>query len=251
MVYFISDIHLGFGGTEAERIKEELLLKFLEKIKKNCEVLFIVGDLFDYWFDYKHVIPRKFFRTLAALDNLKKNDIQIEYLMGNHDFGHWIFFEKELSIPIYKNDIEREINGTAFYISHGDGKAYNDTGYRVLKKILRNPVSNWLYRLLHPDIGIGLASSSSKTSRNYTDKKDFGETDGMKDFAANKIEEGCDFVIMGHKHQIEKHNFGKGIYYNLGDWLNEPTFGYFDGTEMHLSYVKDFIEKGNLIPIEF
>ena len=138
MIYFISDAHLGHEKKDINRTVEDTLIAFLGKIQSDCEKLFIVGDLFDYWFEYKSVIPKIYIRTLAALINLKDKGIPIEYIMGNHDFGHYKYFEEEMGIPVFRDDIEREINGKKFYISHGDGKSYNDTGYLILKKILRN-----------------------------------------------------------------------------------------------------------------
>jgi len=241
MVYFISDIHLGFYKRERDVLRENILLRFLDHISNNCKKLFIVGDLFDYWFEYKYVVPKYYYRTLSKLREMRDNQIEIEYLMGNHDFGHWDFFEKEIDISIIKHDIEREINGKRFYISHGDGKAYNDAGYRFIKKILRNNLAQRLFYMIHPDIGIGLASTSSKKSRNYTDKKDYTNRDGMRDFAVEKIKEGFDFVIMGHRHLLIDEKIGNGKYINLGEWFAEPHYAAFDGNNIKLLKVIDLI----------
>lgn len=244
MIYFISDVHLGFFDREKDKLREDILLNFLEKISSDCTTLFIVGDLFDYWFEYKTVVPAYFYRTLNKLSELEKKGIKIEYVMGNHDFGHKTFFENELKIPIYKEDITRILSNKKFYIAHGDGKAYNDTGYLILRSILRNKFSLWLFSKLHPDFGIGLASGSSQKSRKYTDKKEFGEQDGMTDFAKNKIDDGYDFVVMGHRHKTDmvKHNLG--IYVNLGDWIGKnPTFADFDGNDLKIKSVMDFLNE--------
>ncbi len=242
MIYFISDVHLGFYKRDKDYVREDLLLRFLDTISGDCEKLFILGDLFDYWFEYKHVVPRYFYQTLTALKNMRLKGIDIEYLMGNHDFGHWDFFEKEIGIPIIKEDISREIYGKKFFLSHGDGKAYNDGPYRLLKKILRNKLSQKLYYLLHPDIGIALASTSSKKSRNYTDKKDYTNRDGMRDFAVQKIEEGFDYVIMGHRHLFINEKIGNGRYINLGEWLTDPHYARFDGNDLKLLKVQDLLD---------
>lgn len=253
MIYFISDIHLahscGLGLEKKEQNiqKENLLISFLKKIEVDsptvvgCHRLFIVGDLFDYWFEYGSVIPKVYIRTLAELYRLRQNGVQIEYLMGNHDFGHIDFFESYLDIPIYKSDIERTYNGKKFFISHGDGKAHNDTGYRILKKILRNPVSLRLYQLLHPDFGIWLASSSSQKSREHVTARKWDKSDGLKDYAKLKIAEGFDFVIMGHRHKAEFVQFGSGYYINLGDWFDNPTYAVFDGENVKLNSVKSLL----------
>ena len=171
MFYFISDLHLGVFEREKDKKREDLFLKLLERLSKDADTIYLVGDIFDYWFEYKTVVPAFFYRTLNAIHELVEKGIKIEYLMGNHDFGHKDFFKNEFDIDIEKDDIVREINGKRFYISHGDGKAKNDIGYSILKSVLRNPVSNKLYRIIHPDIGIGVASGSSKKSRKYTDQK--------------------------------------------------------------------------------
>lgn len=233
-IYFVSDVHLGFFKREKDALREKLLLDFFDSIKLDASTLVIVGDLFDYWFEYKRVIPRDFYLTLAKLKELRNCGIKIEYVMGNHDFGHNDFFEKELDIPIIKTDIEREYLGSKFYISHGDGKAYNDEMYLLLRKILRNKTSQWLFNKLHPDFGIGLASHSSQKSREYTKSKDYGEKEGMIDFAKEKIEFGFDYVIMGHRHIADIIDFGKGRYINLGEWLSKPVYGVFDGDKFEL-----------------
>lgn len=237
MIYFVSDLHLGVTERKEDRKREDLFLSLLDRIKPDCEKLYLVGDIFDYWFDYKTVIPKNFYRTLAKLREYTDAGIEIEYLMGNHDFGHRSFFKDELGIEVISTDIERVHNGKKFYISHGDGKADNDTGYLILRSILRNKIANFIYRIIHPDIGIGLASGSSKKSRSYTDTKDYGENEGMVNFAKKKIDEGFDYVIMGHRHKRIELKHGYGTYYNLGEWINEPSYGTFDGKEFRLERV--------------
>lgn len=242
MIYFISDVHLGFFERKQDIVRENLLIATLDKLAIDAEKIFIVGDLFDYWFEYKQVIPRYFYRILSKIHDLVSKGIKIEYVMGNHDFGHIDFFENEFGIKVHTNDIQRQIYGKRFYISHGDGKAYGDLGYKILKKILRHPFSLWLFMRLHPNFGIGLASGSSKKSRAYTDKKDYGKKDGMRDFALEKIEYGYDYVIMGHRHKAEITKHLQGYYINLGHWIKPPmTFGSFDGYEFNIIIVDEFL----------
>jgi UDP-2,3-diacylglucosamine hydrolase len=248
MIYFISDVHLGLGEREADKQRERDLIKVLQKIEKDCEKLFIVGDLFDYWFEYATVIPRFHIRTIAAIAGLRDRGIPIEYVMGNHDFGHRDFFKTELDIEVFKTDIEREISGKKFYIGHGDGKAFNDTGYLILKRLLRAPLSLKLWQWLHPDIGIGLAAGTSRKSRGYTDAREAdkwknGEKDGLEDFAEKRIADGFDYVIMGHRHKPVIKPFKSGFYVNLGDWLVHRTFGRFDGEKMEILKVDEFLKE--------
>ena len=233
--YFISDCHLGYGrDREEDRARERRLLIVLEKISDearsgNAAGLFIVGDLFDSWFEYRQVIPKRHVRTIAMLAKIREY-IPVEYLMGNHDFGHKDYFEKELNIPVHSGDIEKVLNGKRLYIAHGDGKALNDTGYIILRYILRNKFLLWCYSWLHPDIGIWIAERMSGGSRAYTDNRDaLQKQDGLRIYAEKKIAEGFDYVIMGHRHKAEMIDIeGKGTYINLGDWLKSYTYGVFN-----------------------
>lgn len=240
--YFISDCHLGYGtDRDADRAREQRLLAVLEKILAEAKTseaagLYIVGDLFDSWFEYRQVIPKRHVRTIAMLAKIREC-IPVEYLMGNHDFGHKDYFETELNIPIHTGDIEKVLHGKRFYIAHGDGKAHNDTGYIVLRSILRNKFLLWCYSWLHPDIGIWVAERMSGGSRAYTDNRDsLQKQDGLGIFAEKKIAEGFDFVIMGHRHKSELTTMGNGTYVNLGDWLKSYTYGVFDESGFRLEH---------------
>lgn len=229
-IYFISDVHLGFFERTIDKKREDLLLACLNNIKSDCDRLIIVGDFFDYWFEWKYAIPRYFYRTLALLADFRASNIKIHYMMGNHDFGHVNFFRDELGIEINRDTAEYEFFGKRFFIFHGDGLAYKDGPYRLLKKILRNRFNLKLYtHLLHPDCAIKFASNTSNKSRKYTSsQKKYGEKDGMKDFAEAKIAEGFDYVIMGHRHKLESVQFAGGTYINLGDWFKTPGLWAFD-----------------------
>jgi len=242
MVYFFSDVHLGLYSRKENLARESLLLRFLNAIKDDCESLVIVGDLFDYWFEYKYVVPKYFYRVINALKEIREKGITVEYLMGNHDFGHKTFFQEELGITVHKNDIERQYGNYKFYISHGDGKNYKDTGYKILKKFLRNSFAQWLFGLLHPDLAIGLAVKSSRKSRLYTANKQWGEGDGMEDFAIKQFKNGFDIVIVGHRHKPTYKIIEGKTFIDLGSWLVEnPTFASFNGEKIELRNVKEFL----------
>lgn len=222
---FISDIHLGLQSKEIEDKKERLLVRFLEFAKSEAAELFIVGDLFDYWFEYKRVYQKGYFRTLTALQDITEAGIKVHYFIGNHDFMHGDFFEKEIGAVMYEEPIESELDGKRFFIGHGDGLVKNDMGYNILKKIMRNKTLQTLYSWVHPDLGIALASGTSKTSREYTSKKDYGEIDGLYESACRKIDEGFDYVIFGHLHERQYEKYKNGTYINLGSWLDAPCYG--------------------------
>jgi len=223
-VYFFSDVHLGLGSREQDRLKEDRVLEFLAMVGKDADELYIVGDLFDAWIEYKSVIPKGHHRLFTKLEELTRKGITVHFLVGNHDFWIRDFFTTELGIKTYLHPIETIIDGKRFYIHHGDGLALNDTGYLILKKVLRNPVAIFLYRWVHPDIGYGLARSTSKNSRSHTATKDYGERDGMIAAATKKISEGFDAVIMGHRHNPVRQEIGNGVYINLGDWMSFNTY---------------------------
>jgi UDP-2,3-diacylglucosamine hydrolase len=225
--FFISDIHLGLQSREAETRKEKSLVDFLRFAQLNCNELFIVGDLFDYWFEYRKVYQKGYYRTLTALKDLSEAGIKIHYLIGNHDFLHRDFFVKEFGAALYHHPIIVELNGKKFFIGHGDGLVKNDTGYNILKWIMRNRFFQFLYSLIHPDLGIALASSTSKSSRSYTEKRDYGRVDGLFETAKKKIDEGFDYVLFGHLHKRVYEEYKNGKYINLGSWLDSPCYGEF------------------------
>ena len=200
-IYFISDIHLGLESKQKEAIKEKKLVAFLYSIQDTADELFIVGDLFDYWFEYKRVFQKGYFRTFTALQDLVQKGVVVHYFIGNHDFLHRDFFSSEIGANLYENGKYFTLNEKKFFIAHGDGLIANDLGYRILKKILRNKATQWMYSKIHPDLGIKIASGSSKSSRKYTTKKDYGEKDSLFEAAKSYIDNGCDYVVFGHSHR--------------------------------------------------
>jgi len=225
--YFFSDVHLGLSSPETEKEKENTLIRFLTFAESDAKEIFIVGDLFDCWIEYKYVVPKGYYRLFSKISDLVQKNIGITYLAGNHDFWKGNFFKDEFGIEIRFSGLSRTIEGKKFYIHHGDGFAHNDLGYRIIKRILRNNFCQKLYSLIHPDLGIRIAKGTSATSRNHTNEKDYSEKDGMKEFAASKIKEGYDYVIMGHRHLPEITEIGEGFYVNLGDWIDYNTYGYY------------------------
>mgnify|MGYP001156541034 FL=1 len=224
---FISDVHLGLQSKEIENAKERKLVEFLNFAKSNCSELFIAGDLFDYWFEYRRVYQKGYFRTLTALQDVVEAGVKVHYFIGNHDFFHNGFFEKEIGLTLYQNPSEFRLNNKRFFIGHGDGLVKNDLGYNILKVILRSRFTQFLYSLIHPDLGVALASHTSKSSRDYTTKKDYGEEDGLFEAAKNKIDEGYDYVLFGHLHRKQFLQYKNGYYINLGSWITEPCYGKF------------------------
>jgi UDP-2,3-diacylglucosamine hydrolase len=224
-VYFLSDAHLGAEEQNKEKLKEEKLVSLFEKIKQDGEFLYLVGDLFEFWFEYKNVIPKEHLRILMKLKELVDCGIKINYLVGNHDFWLGDFLPRHLGIPIFKQPMEVVHQGKRIFISHGDGLAKKDVGYRILKKILRNKVNIFLYRQIPPDISYPLAKFVARRSRSRVQKRDESFLEEYEYFAKTKIEQGFDAVILAHTHVPLFKNLGEGVYLNLGDWFQHFTYG--------------------------
>ena len=232
-IYFFSDAHLGIGKPEDDRQKERRLVSFLKSVEKDGRELFIVGDLFDYWFEYQSVVPKGYVRLLGQLAALTDAGIAITYLAGNHDFWMRGYLQEELGIVVHSEPIERILDGKRFYVCHGDGVDPTDRGYRFLKRVFRNRINISLFSLLHPDLATRIARWSSHTSRQHTGQKP-REDRYLLEYAARKINDGCDVVIMGHSHVPTIQPLNGGTYVNLGDWMRNSTFAVFDGRSITL-----------------
>jgi len=234
--YFISDAHLGARNLADNERREKILLNFLEHIKGKGSALFIVGDLFDFWFEYKNVIPKEHFKIIAKLIELKEARTEIFYIAGNHDYWIGDFLNNYIGIRHFKESAEIEISGKKFFIAHGDGLKKNDGGYRFLKKILRNKINIKLYNVIHPDIGIPLAKRVSRTSRKYTSNKHYGSDEDYIDYAGEKFSGGYDYIILAHTHRPLMKSIHHHVLMNLGDWISNFSYGYFDGSNLELKY---------------
>jgi len=218
-IYFISDAHLN-----GERERERRLISFLEEIK-GCERLYILGDLFDFWFEYYTVIPGQYIRTVCKLLDLVESGTKIVYLVGNHDFWLGDFLSSQVGIQVEPAPLQVEHQGLRIYLSHGDGISKGEIGYRFLKRILRNPLNIALFRLLHPDFATPLAKRISKLSRGSTQGKVEVLLKDYENFASGLIQGGVDAVVLAHIHWPTCKKLAGGIYINLGDWIRHYTFG--------------------------
>ena len=239
-IYFSSDNHLGAPTLEASLPREKKFVKWLDEIKNDAAAIFLLGDLFDFWFEYKTVVPKGFVRTLGKLAEISDSGIPIYFFVGNHDLWMKDYFENELNITTYHDIKEFSFNGKSFLIGHGDGKGPYDKGYKRMKKIFAFPFSKWLYRWLHPDIGVRLAqylSVKNKLISGDEDKNFLGDNkEWLALYAKKKLEtKHFDYFIFGHRHLPLEIKVGdNSTYFNLGDWINHYTCGVFDGTEFCL-----------------
>ena len=239
-IYFSSDNHLGAPTAEASKPREQKFIAWLNEVKEDAAAIFLLGDLFDFWFEYKTVVPKGFVRGLGKLAEIRDSGIPIHFFVGNHDLWMHGYFEEELNIPVYHTPKEFVFNETRFFIGHGDGKGPGDKGYKRMKKVFVNPFSKWLFRWLHPDIGVRLAqhlSVKNKLISGDEDQQFLGEeNEWLAQYAKRKLEsKHYDYFVFGHRHLPMEIKVGENsTYFNLGDWINHYTYGVFDGEKFEL-----------------
>lgn len=243
-VYFASDFHLGAPNAVNSRERERHIVQWLNEVSKDAAHIFLVGDIFDFWFEYKEVIPKGYVRLLGKLAELRDNGIGISAFIGNHDMWMNGYFEDELNIPVYYEPQTFLIGDKKFYIGHGDGLGPGDHGYKMLKKVFRNPVCRWLFSLIHPSWGIALANYFSRKSRAKTGmelEKFLGEENEWLAIYSKEVlqQTHFDYFIYGHRHLPLDLQVGRDSrYINLGDWINYFSYAVFDGSTTTLKYNK-------------
>ena len=241
-IYFLSDFHLGVPDHASSLKREKCIVRFLSEIKEDAAAIFIVGDLFDFWYEYKKVVPKGFVRILGKMAELTDSGIPLYFFVGNHDMWMSGYFENELNIPVYYEPKNFEFNGKKFLIGHGDGLGPGDRGYKFLKKIFRNKACQWLFGLLPPYIGMGIAHRSSKSSRAATGQDDAQFLGEDKEWLISYCKEVLhqkhyDFFIFGHRHLPIDFSLDSGSrYINLGDWIRYNSYAVFNGQHIELKY---------------
>ena len=246
--YFISDLHLGAPSLEQSQQRERKVVDFLKSIEDDCATLYIVGDLFDYWFEYKRVVPRGHTRLLGTLANMADKGMQLHVFTGNHDLWMTDYLEEELGATVHHQPLRIQLGKGQFYIAHGDGLGPGDLKYKMIKRIFTNPVCQWLYRRLHPNFGVGFAARMSRASRNSQSDDDhafLGDKERQLQHSLSVLEnENIDFFIYGHRHHLKdlpitrERKDGTKIdsrYVVLGDWISIDSFAKWDGTTLTTS----------------
>lgn len=239
-VYFTSDWHLGYPNYSESFKREQIILKWLKEIEKDAYALFLLGDIFDFWYDYKYAASQNFVRILGQLASIADSGIKIFYFFGNHDMWHEHYLEKEIGMQMVTDDAEVKLNDLAIYAAHGDGLGAGDKTYKLLKKLFRNPLARWAFRWLHPDLGIPLAGFFSHTSRNHS-------AENISEFLGADKErlilysqeilktKHFDYFIFGHRHHMVTHALNpSSTYINLGDWVKWYSYAEFDGEQIQL-----------------
>ena len=239
-IYFASDQHFGAPTSELSFPREQKFVAWLDEIKGDAEAIFLLGDLFDFWFEYKTVVPKGFIRVLGKLAEIRDSGIPIYFFVGNHDLWMEDYFQKELNISVFHDNQEYTFGDKTFLIGHGDGKGPGDLGYKRMKKIFTNPFFKWLFRWLHPDIGVRLAQYLSVKNKLISGDEDvtfLGEdNEWLILYSKRKLEnKHYNYLIFGHRHLPMKLTVGENAeYVNLGDWITYFTYGVFDGENLEI-----------------
>lgn len=239
-IYFASDNHLGAPSAEQSAPRERIFVQWLDHIKKDVGVLFLLGDLFDFWFEYKTVVPKGFVRVLGKLAELADAGVPIHFFVGNHDLWMLDYLEKEIGVTVHHKPQEFNLNNRTFFIGHGDGLGPNDKGYKRMKKVFSNRFFQWCFRWLHPDIGMRLGHYLSVKNKLISGDEDalfLGvENEWLAQYAKRKNQEKVrDYYIFGHRHIPLDIQIGKSSrYVNLGDWISHYTYAVFAENELEL-----------------
>ena len=242
-IYFASDFHLGVPSYEASLAREKKIIRWLDSIEQDAHSIFLVGDIFDFWFEYKHVIPKGFIRLQGKLASLTDKGIPVYWFTGNHDMWIFDYFTKELNISILREPQELVINNTKILVGHGDGLGPGDYFYKFLKKIFANSFFQWVFRMAPPAVGIGIANGWSRRSRIIGLKKEkfLGDDEWLYVYCKElETKSHHDYYIFGHRHLPLNLEVGNGAHYiNLGEWVNYYTYAEFDGKELLLKEFKE------------
>jgi UDP-2,3-diacylglucosamine hydrolase len=239
-LYFASDFHLGTPDYISSREREDKIVRWLDMIKVDAAEVFLMGDIFDFWFEYTTVVPKGYIRLFGKLAELSDSGIKLYLFKGNHDMWMFDYFKKELNAVMIDNELEIERNGKKFYLHHGDGLGPGDEKYKILKKFFRSKLCQWLFERIHPNLGVGIANRWSRNSRingNTKPNKD-QEQEWLVIYCRQLLQtQYYDYLLFGHRHvpldiQLDE----KSRYINLGEWVNYFSYAVFDGQKLELKY---------------
>lgn len=244
-IYFASDFHLGAPSDSSSRERERKIVRWLNTIKTDAHSIYLMGDIFDFWFEYRKVIPKGFIRLQGKLAELVDSGIPVYFFSGNHDMWMFDYFPKELGVSIFHKEQTLSVGSQKLLIGHGDGLGPGDKMYKILKRIFRNRFCQWLFARIHPNLGIGIANYWSKSSRISNVKKGEDDFKGDKEFLlqycrSKEKKEHHDYYVFGHRHlplNIDINTNSK--YINLGEWVNYCTYGKYDGKTFDLLTFED------------
>lgn len=238
-IYFASDFHLGSHPVSDSAEREKRIVAWLDRIAADAAELYLMGDIFDFWFEYASVVPKGYIRFLGKLAELADAGVAITLFKGNHDMWMFGYLKDELGARIVSDELLMERNGKTFYLHHGDGLGPGDRSYKILKKIFRSPLCQWLFARLHPNLGIGIArrwSRNSRISSGVQEEFRGAEKEWLVAYANEVLEhQPVDFFVFGHRHlPLDLPLKGGSRYINLGEWIRYNTYAVFDGTDLRL-----------------
>lgn len=239
-IYFASDFHLGVPNEEKSLEREKMVVRWLDEIKTDAAELFLLGDVFDFWFEYGRAVPKGYVRLLGKLAELSDAGIKIHWFTGNHDMWIFEYIPKEIGCTIYRKPLIRELYGKKFFLGHGDGLGPGDHGYKFIKKVFASRLCQWLFARLHPNFGLWLGNYLSRRSRIATGTKEDVYLGDEKEFLVVFCKEyvkkePIDFFVFGHRHLPLDVPITEGCrYINLGEWVNYYSFASFDGRALKL-----------------
>lgn len=236
-IYFLSDAHLGFPNKRESLEREKKLVSFLDKISEDASAIYLLGDMFDFWYEYRSVVPRGYIRFLGKLAELTDRGISIHFFTGNHDIWAFDYLSEEIGLELHRDALITDIGSKRFFLSHGDGTNKSDRKFLFLKRLFKNRTLQWLFSRLHPNFAFSIASGWSKHSRLMNGPEPFlGEDEPMVSFSKeNLLDEELDFIIFGHRHCPVDHPLNENTrMIILGDWITLFTYGEFDGETFEL-----------------
>ena len=239
-IYFASDFHLGAPDYNTSLEREKRMVKWLDEIKADAGEIYLVGDLFDFWFEYKTVVPKGFVRVLGKIAELTDSGVIVHLFTGNHDMWMFDYLPKEINIILHREPIEKEFGGKKFLIGHGDGLGPGDRPYKILKKVFANKICQWLFSIIHPDLGMRIANYWSHRSRIFNEaheEKFLGEDKEWLVIYCKEVlqQKHYDYFIFGHRHlPLDIILAENSRYINLGEWFKSNSFAVFDGEELSL-----------------
>ncbi|MBN1339642.1 MAG: UDP-2,3-diacylglucosamine diphosphatase [Bacteroidales bacterium] len=239
-VYFVSDSHFGVPDRQKSLERERLFVQWLDEVKNNAAEIYLMGDLFEFWFEYKTVIPKGYTRLMGKLAEITDAGIPVFFFRGNHDVWAFSYLKEELNIEIISDSQVKTIGNKKFFLAHGDGLGKGDKGYKFIKKVFRNKINQWLFRWLHPDIGSMLGYFFSGKSRLSHENHGIEKTNGegikrLTGFCHSILQSqpDIDFFIFGHIHKPAIINLNeKSVYISLGDWIRYFSYAEFDGENL-------------------
>lgn len=247
-IYFASDFHLGIPDYQSSLEREKKLVKWLEAIKADAAEVFLMGDIFDFWFEYKTAIPKGYVRFLGKVTELTDAGIPVHIFRGNHDIWAFDYLGKECGVTLHRRPVVKSFNGKTFFLSHGDGLGPGDNGYKFLKKVFEFRLNQWLFRWLHPDVGTRLGLFFSRRSRLANEARERKKPDGRKlddlplwHFANSYAHKhpAINYFIFGHNHLMRHEIINDSTeFILLGDWINYFSFALFDGNNLELKQLE-------------